>query len=131
MASGDARNISDLNQSELPDGGFSGEAAVANDQLTGWAALDDQERPGIFMSFLGRQLSDYTAISQDMREAEQEQTNLQRLLGHLQADTLAATLVSSQIDLLDQAPAEALKQVILDRLEEVRRDHEQPPDPVD
>lgn len=55
-----------------------------------------------------------------MAETEQPETNIQRLFDHLQADTLAAKLVSSQIDPQGQQPGEALKQVILDRLEEIK-----------
>ena len=63
-----------------------------------------------------------------MVDVERPQTNFQRLLDHLSADTLAARLVAAQIDPQGQQTSETLQKVILDRLEEVRRDHEPPSD---
>lgn len=66
-----------------------------------------------------------------MAERERSPTNFERLLSHLQADTLAARLVSSQIDLQGQQPDAALKKIIVDRLEEVTQEHERSSDQVD
>ena len=57
--------------------------------------------------------------------------NLECLLGHLKANGPAAKLVGAALDPGEQSQQDALKQAILDRLAEVRREYEQPTDQQD
>ena len=63
-----------------------------------------------------------------MDEADQPKTNFERLLAHLRESSLAAKLVATQVDPENEEPSEALSKVILDRLDQVRREYEQPSD---
>ena len=61
-----------------------------------------------------------------MNEVDQPTTNFERLFAHLKKGSLAAKLVGTQVDPDNQEPSEALNKVILDRLDQVRREYDQP-----
>jgi hypothetical protein len=65
-------------------------------------------------------------MTQDPRKAAQ--SNLERLQAHLKKDCLAETLVTAAITAGDAARQDALRKVVADRLEEIKRKHEPVPD---
>jgi hypothetical protein len=65
-----------------------------------------------------------------MSDGDQErgapQTNFERLLSHLQRDSLAARLVSAYAGPGEHTPAEAVSKAIADRLAELKRHYDEP-----
>jgi hypothetical protein len=55
-------------------------------------------------------------------------SNLERLQAHLKQDSLAERLVAAGIAAGNAAPQPALRKVITDRLEEIKRKHDPVPD---
>lgn len=51
------------------------------------------------------------------------QSNFERLLGHLEKDSLATRFVTARIDTTGATPAEALRQVLVTRLKELRNEN--------
>jgi hypothetical protein len=63
-----------------------------------------------------------------MSSAPSAPTNLQRLKDKLKKDSLAARLVEAQMSAKAGAEQAALKKVIVDRLDELRKKHAGPAD---
>lgn len=61
-------------------------------------------------------------------EGEAPQDNLERLRSHLKKDSLAERLVSARIGARATDPRPGLRKVMLDRIEELRRQYESLPD---
>jgi len=64
-----------------------------------------------------------------VRAAEREpQNNLERLKSHLNKGSFAEALVSARSGVAASIAGPALRKVVLDRIEELRRDYESLPD---
>ena len=59
-------------------------------------------------------------------DGETPQDNLERLRSHLKRDSLAEKLASARIEAGAAEPRPALRKVIMDRIEELRRGYELP-----
>jgi hypothetical protein len=70
------------------------------------------------------------ALKGIMSDGDQErgalQTNFERLLSHLQTDSLAARLVSAYAGPGEYTPVEAVSNAIAERLAELKRRHDEP-----
>ncbi|WP_194456909.1 hypothetical protein [Bradyrhizobium sp. CCBAU 53421] len=60
------------------------------------------------------------------RDKETPQNNLERLKSHLKKDSLAEKLVSARIGAEGSDPRPALREVVMNRIEELRRGYELP-----
>ena len=71
-------------------------------------------------------LRNWTMTDEEQQPAAS--TNLERLQEHLAKDSLAERLVAAAVTVGDSLLLPALRQVIADRLEEIKRKHEPVPD---